>query len=179
MYNGWIKCSEKFQRMSGFKYKEKQQCNNGDFKYLNVRVIDIQYKGMVDNWEKFKSSSIEWDLKKKVNEVNGLSEGEVVLKLLNHDNYFFYRYDNLKHFSKLKEWKEYNGIYDISLGKYIEEGYLSTVSHIKKDGSTYETHTKWIENDVKSHGYDLHKLHKYMKELNGIRDMLFKLNDVL
>ena len=176
MYKGWIKCNEQFQRMSGFKYKGKQVRHGGKIKYFDVELTDVQYQGIKENWEKFKSINIEWNLEKKVDKVNGLQEGETVLNLLRKDSYFFYKYENLRKFSILQEWKTYNGLHYINDGMEVKEGYRANVSHITDSGKFYDKTTRWIESNVKAHSHDLDSLGEYIKNLLDIKNQLKDLN---
>lgn len=177
MYTGWVKCSENFQKMAGFTYKGKQKRHGNKFKYYGCEITDIQLQGMKHNWEKFKKVDIEWDLEKAVECIYGVKDGDVLLNLLGYNHYFFSKYTNIKHLSKLKEWKTYNGLYYSSEGKYVSEIYYADRTHIRDNCTIYNTHGGYITEDTKSHEFDVEKIDMYIENLKEIKNKLIQLNE--
>ncbi|GLI82589.1 hypothetical protein ANABIO32_02760 [Rossellomorea marisflavi] len=177
MYIGWIMCSSNFQKMSGFAYKGKHKRHDNKIKYFDCSVTDKQLKGMKQNWERFKSIDIEWDLKKKVESAHGVKEGDVLVSLLHFDNYFFKKYNNIFRYSKLKEWKTYNGLQYFSDGKYVSEGYIADKTHIRDDCSIYGTTTSQITRNTMEHDFTQSKIDEYITILQEVKEKLSSLHD--
>jgi hypothetical protein len=176
MYTGWIKCSSNFQKMSGFTYENKQSRHGSKIKYFRCKVTEVQLKGMKENWEKFKNTDIEWDLKKKVSSAYGVKDGDTHVSLLHFDNYFFNKYTNIYRYSTLQEWKTYNGLRYFSDGKFVSEGYIADKTHIRDDCSVYDTSTAHIIEDILDHEFTEYKIDEYVAILQDVKQKLSSLN---
>lgn len=176
LYKGWIKCSDYFQKMAGFNYISKQKRHGSKVKFFGCAVTDEQLKGMKENWNKFKDVDIEWELEKEVDSAYGIHKGDVLLSLLGW-NYFFNKYDNIRHFSRLREWKTYNGITNFSDGKSVREGYAASKTHIKSDCSVYSTLGERIDKNTLPNHMDTGDIELYISMLGEVKNKLVELNE--
>jgi hypothetical protein len=170
MYTGWIKCSQEFQRLIGFKFNGKHFRRNTLHKFFNCELTDKQYIKMYLKWKSF-NEDIQWHVKKKVTNAHGINEGEMLASILSGKRYFFERYNDLYHESKLQEWTDGYG----GRERYVDERYAALKAHLRSDGTIYSEKREVIwsgdnknfrENDIDAYIKDLELIKSKLKEFS-------------
>jgi len=177
MYKGTIQCSATFAKMVGFKYTKSKKGKGRLIKYFECEVTQDQLDLMRKQWKRW-TVDIEWELRKPVEEVYGIKNGDVRASLLNFDRYFFNKWEDLEHKSVLKTWEEYNGLYVTNREKYLHECYVGSKTHIRDDGTTYMTSKGYLGESETRNSYDEARLEEYLEILNGIKGKITTLKSL-
>lgn len=175
MYKGWIRSSLKFQETIGFIYQGKEQIRERMFKFTNCEVTEKQLNKMKLLWDKFKGS-IEWELKEKINEIYGVKEGEVLASIIGYNHYFFNKFHDIYKVSRLKTWKEYNGLYVTNREKFVCDNIKCIKDHIDKNLVLCDNLGGIISKKEKQHSYNIKDIDNYIECLNKIKKQLIELN---